>query len=329
MTAAENRLDALVSVVLPVRDAHAQIDGVVRELQAVLACEVTDYEIVVVDNRSEDDTLSRLEHLSRSLPNLQVYCLSARVQDDVARIAGVQQAIGDYVVLMDLDDDAGQIPALLARGVAGHDLVLAVRADARRRRRGLTRLAARAFLRLYKSLSGYDLDTEAPRFRLMSRRLVNYLLQHEDAHLTYPVLPLLGGFSSARFVYEPSSCGRDRAGRSFRDAVDHAIALVMYTSAAPLRLVTLTCAAAALMSVLYCVYVVVVLLVREQVAEGWTTLSLLLSLQFFLIALAIGLLAEYMVHLLRQTTKRPLFYIAREFRSGHLTREQQLNVRQE
>ena len=180
---------------------------------------------------------------------------------------------------------------------------------------------------IYRLISGYDLDFDAPRYRLMSRRLVNYVLQHEDAYLNYLLLPLIGGWKSDRLTYMPSNPKPQRVVRSFREGVSHAISLVMFTSTVPLRLVTITCCTAAFFSVIYSIYVVLIFLLKQNVTEGWTTLSLQLSLQFFLLALAIGLLAEYIVHILRHSTKRPRFYIVREFRSGALTREQKINVR--
>lgn len=320
--------DALVSTVVVVRDAAADIQAFVEAIQTVLSKTVTDYEIVVVDNGSRDTTIAVLEELSGELPNLQVYCLSGHVNDDAARIAGIQQAIGDYVVLLDLSDDINQIPAMLQRSMAGNDLVLAVRADFKQQRpSGLSSLAARWFVTFYRAISGYDLYTDVPRYRLMSRRLVNYVLQHEDAQFTYLTLPLLGGFKSERLVFTPTDGKPHRMMRSLREGASYAIALLMFTSSVPLRLVTITCGIAASLSLLYSVYVFLIYLFKDNVAEGWTTISLQISIQFFLLALAIGLLAEYVVHLLRHSKKRPSYYIAREFRSGNVTREQRLNVR--
>ncbi|MEQ8651080.1 MAG: glycosyltransferase [Kiloniellales bacterium] len=328
MTDKEDKVDALVSVVVLVRNNEADIDGVIPDLGKLLQRCVTDYEIVVVDNASRDQTVPRLESLSDDLPNLQVYCLSAQVGDEIARVAGIQQAIGDYVILLDLHDDRAQIPALLESALAGHDLVVAVRSDAKKRsRKSFTGLAAKAFIALYRLISGYDLDVDASRYRLMSRRLINYLLQHEDVHITYLLSPIVGGFKTDRLVYD--SAKSKRKTRGFREGVSHALSLLMFTTTFPLRMVTVTCGIAALASIVYSVYVILIYFFEKNVVEGWTTLSLQLSLQFFLLALALGFLSEYMVHILRHSTKRPRFYIAREFRSGHFTREQRLNVRGE
>ncbi|MBT5050278.1 MAG: glycosyltransferase [Rhodospirillaceae bacterium] len=322
------KFDTLVSTVLVVRDGEPYIHALVIAIQKILSDTVTDYEIVVVDNTSGDGTVSVLEALSNELPNLQVYCLSAQVNDDLARIAGIQQAIGDYVILLDPYDDISQIPALLERARADNDLVLAVRSDAgERRAQGFSGMAAHWFLRFYRAISGYDLYADAPRYRLMSRRLVNFVLQHEDAHVTYQLLPMMGGFKSDRLVYTVTQNRPHRMRRSFREAASYAISLLMFTSTVPLRFVTITCGIASSASLIYSVYVVLSYFLKENVADGWTTLSLQLSVQFFLLALAIGMLAEYMVHLLRHSNKHPRFYIAREFRSGQLTREEKLNVR--
>ncbi len=328
MTYDESKVDALLSLVVLLHNNEAEVESLVRDLSLRLEACVTDYEIVLVDNASSDQTIGLLEGLSAELPNLQVYCLSARVGDEVARIAGIEQAIGDYVVLMDLHDDRAQIPILLDRALKGYDLVVAVRRDAKKRRRkGLTGLAAKTFIALYRLISGYDLDVDASRYRLMSRRLVNYLLQHEDIHLTYLLSPLAGGFRSDQLLYDTERS--ERRTRGFREGASHALSLLMFTTTLPLRMVTVTCGIAALFSVIYSIYVVLIYLFENNVVEGWTTLSLQLSLQFFLLALALGILSEYMVHILRHSTKRPRFYIAREFRSGQFTREQRLNVRSE
>ncbi len=328
MSVEVGKVDALVSVVVLVRNNEADVGDVIRELGSRLERCVTDYEIVVVDNASRDRTITLLERLSDELPNLQVYCLSAQVNDEIARVAGIQQAIGDYVIMLDLHDDLTQIPALLASALAGHDLVVAVRNDAKSRpRRGATGLAAKVFIALYRLISGYDLDVDASRYRLMSRRLINYLLQHEDVHLTYLLSPMVGGFKTEWLVYDPAQSLRRT--RGFREGASHALSLLMFTTTLPLRLVTITCAIAAFFSVVYSIYVVLVYFFEKNVVEGWTTLSLQLSLQFFLLALALGFLSEYMVHILRHSTKRPRFYIAREFRSGHFSREGRLNVRGE
>lgn len=320
-------LDVLVSAVVSVREAERTVRPLALALQAVLARCATDYEIILVDNASRDGTVPLLEELAQEIPNLQVYSLSARVDDDVARVAGLEQAIGDYVVLLDPYDDIGQIPAMLERAVAGHDLVLAVHEDARRRRApGVSGLASRLFLRLYRAVAGYDLYEDAPRYRLMSRRVVNYVLQHDDAYINYQLVPLTGGFKTDRLVYAPSDDQPHKLTRTFRDAVRYAFSLLLFTSAVPLRLITLSCGLAAGFSVLYSLYVFLVYLLREDVAAGWTTLSLQISVLFFLLTVAVGILAEYMIHISRQVSRRPQYYISREFRSGQITRESRLNV---
>ena len=118
--------DTLLSVILVVQEAEATLAGTLARLSALLAGLVSDYEIIVVDNGSADGTVEVLQQAVTEHPNIQVYCLPTAGDRDVALIAGLENAIGDYVVLLDPTlDDPAILPAMLAAAVTGHDIVLA------------------------------------------------------------------------------------------------------------------------------------------------------------------------------------------------------------
>ena len=80
----------------------------------------------------------------------------------------------------------------------------------------------------------------------------------------------------------------------------------------PWRLVTCLAACASLLNVLYMVYVMAVNLVKRQVAEGWTTLSLQVSVMFLFLFTTLVVIAEYLAHTLEETKDRPLYHVAEE-----------------
>lgn len=320
--------DTLLSVILVVQEAEATLAGTLARLSALLAGLVSDYEIIVVDNGSADRTVEVLQQAVGEHPNIQVYCLPTAGDRDVALIAGLENAIGDYVVLLDpaLDDPA-ILPAMLAAAMEGHDIVLARARGPVAERGALRRLLSGAYIRLFRCLSGLDLRQDAPRYRLMSRRVVNYVLQHEASFLVYQVVPVAAGFRKTVLEHEPLPASAGGRAGSLRAEVSRALAMLVSTSSAPMRLVSGLCLTAALLSLLYSVYVVANYLFNAQLAPGWTTLSLQLSGMFFLLSIALAVLSEYVIRILHSALRHPPYYIAREFRSASLTRELKLNVR--
>ena len=94
-------IDQMLSVIVVVQNEADRAQPMLDQLGSLLAKEVSGYEIIVVDNHSTDDTVPVLEDLARRYPNIQVYCLASRADWDVACMAGMEQAIGDYVILFD------------------------------------------------------------------------------------------------------------------------------------------------------------------------------------------------------------------------------------
>ncbi len=323
-------MDILLSVILVTHNAEATILDTLAGLRSALASEVSDYEIIVVDNASSDATVARLEQATAEWSDIQVYCCASEVNLDIARLAGLEQAIGDYVLIFDPErDDCRRINDILKAAADGAELVLACNRNVGKHGGVFYRMFSHAFIRMFRGMSGLDLRADAPHFRLMTRQLVNYVLQHENAYTTYQLLPVLAGFKIGRLDYESPVPIIKRQRRPVGDILNRAVSLTVSTSAAPLRLVTCVCALASLLSLLSSCYVLVVYFIKEDVAPGWTTLSLQLSVQFFLIAMAIALLSEYVLQISRQTNRRPKYYIVREFRSNQMTRALKLNLRPE
>src|SRR4029079_11477985 len=92
--------DTLVSVVAPLQDDGPVLRAFVAEVVAVLRAHYAHYEVVLVDDYSNDGTLGAVEELLRGCPCLRLIRLSRRFGADAAITAGLDAAIGDHVVVM-------------------------------------------------------------------------------------------------------------------------------------------------------------------------------------------------------------------------------------
>lgn len=315
-----------LSVVLIVRNESGNLKKILSEATDKVSKIVADYELIVVDNASVDDSVFVLQELCApgGLPNLQVYSLTKEVDRDTAAWVGVENALGDFVSVFDpLQDDLEVVPQMLEHAVRGVDVVFAN--NLTKAPQSLTyKVAYAGFDKIYKYLNGIQLSKEVPLCRLLSRTVVNFILRHPSPELSYRLLPATGGFSKFNFDY--SSPVELVEKKSVREALNRGVRLLISTSRAPMRLITLLCLFGSVANVIYSIYVLFISLFKENVTSGWASLSLQQSGMFFLVSFVLLILSEYIMHMLSLFTTGPSYHIAKELTSARLERRERLNI---
>jgi len=287
---------------------------------------VSDYELIVVDNASDDDSVAVLKRLAgeQGLPNLQVYALTKEVDSDTASWVGLENALGDFVAVVDpLMDDIGFLPTMLDKAASGADVVFASNLQ-KPTQSWAYKTCLGAFNALYKWSNGVHLAKDAPQYRLLSKRVINFMLQHPMPALTYRYLPATGGFARANLSY--SAPPKAPQTKRLSHSIDRGIRLLVSTTKAPMRLVTALSLFGAVSNLIYSIYVIAIGLLKADVAPGWVTLSLQQSGMFFLISLVLLVLGEYILQMARLSNEGPLYHVAQEFTSSVMTRRQKLNI---
>jgi glycosyltransferase involved in cell wall biosynthesis len=315
-----------LSIVFVVRNQSTRVEKVLTDAASCIASLVSDYEIIVVDNASDDDSVSVLKTLTREdgLPNLQIYALTKEVDADTASWVGLENALGDFVAVIDpLADDIEFLPEMLEKAVSGADVVFANN-EIKAAQTFPYRVSYAVFNGLYKRFNGIHLAKEAPQYRVLSKRVVNFILQHPQPAMTYRHLPATGGFARVNLNYraEPKLIHTKRLGES----IDRGMRLLVSTTRAPMRLVTSLSLFGAIANLVYSVYVVTVGLLKTDVAPGWMSLSLQQSGMFFLISLVLLVLGEYILHMVSLSNEGPLYHVGQEFTSARMTRREKLNI---
>ena len=319
-------LPALLSVVIVLRNEEARLDQLIRELAANLALLATDYELVVIDNGSTDSSVERLQELTKAggVANLQIFCLAKEVDFDTAAWAGIENALGDYVAAFDpLRESAIFLPQMIAAATSGSDVVFAEN-EFHPRTGWLYGVCSSIFHATYRWFQRVDLKRDAPGFRLLSRRIINFVTQHPVPALSYRLLPAIAGFRKTNLRYRSAPLRITR--RGLLSDVDRALRLLVSSTRLPIRLVTTLSMFGAVANVLYSLYVIAILLIKKDVAPGWVTLSLQQSGMFFLISLVLLVLGEYILQMAALSTEGPRYFVAQEFTSAVQTRRGKLNI---
>jgi glycosyltransferase involved in cell wall biosynthesis len=315
-----------LSVVFVIRNQSITIEKILSEASIDLSSLVSDYEIIIVDNASDDDSVSVLKNLTaeNGLPNLQVYALTKEVDTDTASWIGLENSLGDFVAVIDpLTDDIAFLPTMLDKATRVSDVVFANN-EKKPTQSVAYRIAHAVFNGLYKWFNRVDLAKEAPQYRVLSKRVVNFILQHPQPAMTYRHLPATGGFArdNLSYIAEPKVSKNKRLG----DSIDRGMRLLVSTTRAPMRLVTSLSLFGAVANLVYSIYVVTIGFLKTDVAPGWISLSLQQSGMFFLISLVLLVLGEYILHMASLSNEGPLYHVGQEFTSARMTRREKLNI---
>ena len=169
-------IDKTVSVVVACYRDGGNVVEMHRRLTKELRSVVMSYEIVFVNDNSPDDAEELLNEIAQHDDRVTVISHSRNFGSQMAFTSGMKQSVGDAVILMDgdLQDPPETIPALVAKWIEGFDVVYGVRE--RRQENPLMEAARKVFYRIYRRLSYLEIPLDAGDFSIMSRRVVDRIL---------------------------------------------------------------------------------------------------------------------------------------------------------
>lgn len=315
-----------LSVVMVVRNQSSKLRQILSEATVTISTLVSDYELILIDNASDDESIPTLKKLceKRELPNLQVYALTKHVDQDTASWVGLENALGDFFVVIDpLVDDIEFLSKMIDQVTSGVDVVFANNVQKAPQSFGY-KVGSVVFNSLYKLLNGVDLTRDAPQYRILSKRVVNFIIQHPQPAVILRYLPATGGFSKVNLTY--NSAPKNPRRKRLVDSYNRGIRLIVSTTLFPMRLVTYFSVFGAVGNILYSIFVIFTAFFKTDIAAGWVTLSLQQSGMFFLISIVLLVLGEYILHISTITNEGPRYYIAQEFNSAVMTRHKKLNL---
>ncbi|MDX1393721.1 MAG: glycosyltransferase family 2 protein [Gemmatimonadota bacterium] len=322
-----DRVDTFVSVIAPMRDDADILAGFVEETVSMLETSFTNYELVLVDDGSEDDTLGVARRLLREHDCIRLLPLSRRFGQEIAISAGLDSVIGDYTVVMLVEGDPAElVPEMVARAMDGAGVVYGVR----RARAGdpwWLRTGARLFYGAANRLLGLGIRADSTHFRVLSRQALNALIKVRDRRRYLRTLSSFVGYPTEEIVYEPRPRRNPPRRKGPVQALALAINIIVANTTRPLRLVSWLGLLMAGFNLAYIGYIVIVYLLKDDVVEGWATQSLQLAVGFFFVALVLAVLSEYVGRLLTEVQDRPLYYTqAEEVSSVLIADERRPNV---
>jgi polyisoprenyl-phosphate glycosyltransferase len=299
-----------LSVVSPCFNEQSSLDTLYQRVSAACSEIVgDDYEIVLVNDGSRDQTWMCMRYLAERDPHVVAVNLSRNHGHQLALTAGLSLCRGERVLILDADlqDPPELLKPMMSRMDAGVDVVYGQRI----KREGETpfkRVTAMLFYRLFQRLVEIEIPLDAGDFRLMSRRAVDVLNSMPEHHRFIRGMVSWVGLPQEPFSYERAARFAGETSYPLSRMVRFAFDGITSFSVKPLRLASwmgLGAGVAALLLILY----VLGSWISGLAVEGWTSLMVITLVLGSSQLLVLGLMGEYLGRLYMESKRRPLFVI--------------------
>ncbi len=306
-----------VTFLLPCYNEGAVLAETYRRINAVAQALKRSYEIVLVNDGSKDDTLPQMLQLSQRDPALVIVNLSRNHGHQVALSAGLSYCHGERILIMDADlqDPPELLPEMLAVMDQGADVVYAQR----RSRPGdevLKRIACAIFYRMLSRLSETPIPLDTGDFRLISRRVLELILQMPERHRFLRGMISWVGFRQVPFLYDRDKRFAGETKYPFSRLVRLALDGVVASSTRPLALASYAGMLFAAAGFGLIVYALFSWFRVGQTPQGWTSLMIVVTVLGSVQLFVLGIIGQYLGRMHEQSRGRPLFIIDTVYRSG-------------
>ena len=298
------------SVVIPVYGSANILDDTIRRTVSFFEGQDWDYELIMVNDGSPDNSWQKLSEHAAQNPNIVAINLLKNYGQHNALFCGFHHVSGDYIVTIDddLQNPPEDIAHLAAKIEEGYDIVYGK--FHHKQHAGYRRLGSKIIEQLNRRIFGQPPDLTVTNFRLMRRDVVDRMTQYQTGYPYITGLSLMFSNRRANVMVEHHPRSSGSSGYNWRKILTLVTRIIFNYSSYPLRVVsTLGFITAAVAFAMGIYYLLRALIIGYEV-PGWATVVVLLAFFNGINIVIISMLAEYVMRLLKQVSMGKPYQIA-------------------
>lgn len=304
-----------ISIIVPVYCCADCLHALHQRLRDVLSTLVPSFEMVFIEDCGRDHSWEVLTEIARQDKAVKAFRLSRNFGQHAAITAGLAQASGNWVVVMDCDlqDPPEEIPYLYERAIAGYDVVLARRMQ--RQHSLFKKITAKLYFRLLNFLTQNKLEGEYGTFSIISRKVVNAYLTMNDVNRHYLFILQWLGFRTTAIEYKHMKRHSGSSSYSLSRLIKHAFDGIFFQTTSLLKAIVYLGFILAFSGIALAVYYIYRYLAHGSV-PGWTSLSVLILLIGGFTIISTGITGLYIGKIFEQVKNRPQYVIDKQVVDG-------------
>ncbi|GCF92364.1 glucosyl transferase family 2 [Enterococcus florum] len=302
----------MLSIIIPCFNEEEAIPLFFEEVEKTKRLIRHDLEYLFVDDGSKDQTLTVIRDLAQRYPDRVRYIsFSRNFGKEAALFAGLQTATGDLITVMDVDlqDPPELLPKMIGMIESSDiDCVGTRRAD-RTGEPPIRSFFARMFYQLINKISDTEMVDGARDFRLMTRQMVDAVLELTEYNRFSKGLFSWVGFKTEYLSYENRERTVGETSWSFWKLFNYSIDGIINFSDAPLNIASFVGALSCLGSGIALIFIILRAMFFGDPTSGWPSMVSILLFIGGLQLLSLGIIGKYIGKIFLETKKRPIYIV--------------------
>ena len=305
-----------LSVVLPAYNEEQMLAKTCRTLKKILDLAEINYELVIVDDGSTDQTWKIIEETAEKDRNVTGVHFSRNFGQEAAIVAGLAQASGNAVAVMDCD--LQHPPEVLVKMYRlweqGYEVVEGIK-KSRGTETVFHRKSAGFFYRIMSRATGFNMEN-ASDFKLLDRKAVESVLSMPERSMFFRATSSWVGFKSTSVLFEVQEREAGESKWSTGSLIRYAFRNIVAFTTLPLQFVTIGAGGCFICSLLLLIYSLVRYFTGHAV-EGYTTLLIVMLFIGSAVMMSLGIIGYYIARIYEEVKRRPRYIVSRIIHGGH------------
>jgi len=299
-----------LSVVIPVFNENTLINELIRRVKLNVEKITQDYEIILVDDGSNDSTWEKISDEARLEKRIKGIKFSRNFGHHYAITAGLHEADGQWVVVMDgdLQDRPEVIPDLYSKAQEGFEVVFVSRKN--RPEKLYYRIAQRLFYLILRILSGIEFDSKQANFSIINKKVVDAFKSFPESARFYGSTIKWLGFSRSQIFADHGVRFSGRPSYTLKKRIKLASDIILSFSERPLKFSIGLGVSLSLVSLGLAIWVALRSIFFGYAVTGWASIISAIFFSTGILLVVIGISAVYIGEIFREVKNRPLYIVS-------------------
>ncbi len=269
------------------------------------------FELIFVNDGSKDNTLNIIKDFAKKDKRVRFVSFSRNFGKEAAMLAGLDYSTGDYVTLMDADlqDPPKMLPEMLEIIEKEDYDCVGTRRVTRKGEPPIRSFFARMFYKLINHMSKIEMVDGARDYRLMTRQMVNSILECREYNRYSKGLWSFVGYKTKWLEFENVERVAGETKWSFWKLFKYAIEGIVAFTTVPLTIAGFLGMLFCFIAFIFILIIIIKTIIFGDPVSGWPSLACIIIFVSGVQLFFLGILGEYIAKMYLETKKRPIYIV--------------------